>query len=382
MPKPAPAFDPDKAEYTPQLGGIQTGTIDYPQPLGGQPCRVAFVNTGGGLTFTVALDRGGDIVEAAYLGHSLAYLTPNGYKPPSHAYHRGEEWLAAWPGGLLTTCGPLHIGAPPPEAADGDDPSRSLHGHFSNTPAAVEAVINPDPRAKHFDMRLDLLIRCTRVFGPSVEIRRTIACRLGEPTIELQDRVTNLSDFTVPHHWLYHVNLGYPLLDEGTELIYGGTYDWSWDTAPAPAPGSDHGSSSGETVTPASFNKYKRIPAPLKGHAKNGQRGLIVVPKTKRGNVTCGAVNRKLGLGFAMSYPAQQLPRLANWQNFGPRGCYVTGLEPFNGSLQWDGNDQHPSAKAKLRPGQTANYDLTLRALGDKPQLDALRQHDAALTMP
>ncbi|NBC10978.1 MAG: DUF4432 family protein [Planctomycetes bacterium] len=369
MPKPAPAFDPNKVEYTHQLGGIQTGTIDYPQPNGGQSCRVALVNTGGGLTFTVALDRGGDIVEAAYLGQSLAYLTPNGYKPPSHAYHRGEEWLAAWPGGLVTTCGPLHIGAPP-EDAGGDDPSRSLHGHFSNTPAAVESIINPDPRAKRFEMRLDLVIRCTRMFGPSVEIRRTIACKLGEPTIELRDRVTNLSDFAVPHHWLYHVNLGYPLLDEGAQLIYGGDYDWHWDTAQPP----------GDAPRPETFGKFKRVPALIKAHAQNGQRGLIVVPRTTRGQITCGLINRKLGLGFEMSYPAKQLPRLANWQNFGPRGCYVTGLEPFHGSLQWDGGDTHPAAKSKLRPGQTASYDLTFRALGQKSQLDALRQHDAPLT--
>jgi len=370
MPKrPTPAFDINKFEHPHQCGGIQTGSLDHPQPNGGQACRVAFVNTGAGLTFTVALDRGGDIVEAQYLGKSLAFLTPNGYKPPSHAYHRGVEWLASWPGGLLTTCGPLHIGAP--RDAGVADRQNSLHGHFSNTPAATESVTNPDPRRKRLEMRLDLLIRCTTMFGPSVEVRRSIVCTLGRPTIELHDRVTNISDFAVPHHWLYHVNLGYPLLDEGAKLVYGGDYDWHWPPEAIP----------GELVpSPQTFAKYKTIPAPMQAHAQDGQRGVIVVPKATRGVVTVGVVNRKADLGFALSYPARQLPRLANWQNFGPRGCYVTGLEPFNGSLRWDGNDKHPGAKQTLRPGQTAEYDLTIRALSGKQALDGLVKHDAPLT--
>lgn len=369
---PQPAFDPNKAEQALQFGGIQTGAIDHPQPNGGQSCRVAFVNTGAGLTFTVALDRGGDIVEASYLGKNFAYLSANGYKPPSHAYHRGEQWLTSWPGGLVTTCGPLHIGAPRTDGVP--DRQNSLHGQFSNTPAAVEAVINPDPRAKRYDMRLDLITRTTRMFGPSVEIRRTIACTLGEPRFELHDRVTNISDFAVPHHWLYHVNLGYPLLDEGARLIYGGAYDWHWDSAP--------GDEAGKlTPGPKTFGDYKQVPKPLKAHAQEGQRGLIVVPRVGRGTVTCGLINRKLGMGFEMSYPARQLPRLANWQNFGPRGCYVTGLEPFNGSLRRDGGDKHPAAKAKLRPGQTASYDLAFTALTGKASLDALAGRDAELTV-
>ena len=48
---------------------------------GGDGCRVAWVDTGSGLRFAVAL-RGGDIVEAFYNDLSLTYLSPNGYRPP------------------------------------------------------------------------------------------------------------------------------------------------------------------------------------------------------------------------------------------------------------------------------------------------------------
>lgn len=57
-------FDADKFELIHQVGGIRTATFDWPDAGGAPGCRVALVDTGSGLRFTVALDRGGDIVEA------------------------------------------------------------------------------------------------------------------------------------------------------------------------------------------------------------------------------------------------------------------------------------------------------------------------------
>lgn len=210
------AFDADKFELVHQVGGIRTATYDWPDAGGAPGCRVAMVNTGSGLRFTVALDRGGDIVEAFHGSHSLAYLSPNGYRPPRQPLHRDEDWLAAWPAGLLTACGPRYIGP----GREEDGLKLALHGQHSNTPAALLELKNPDPGRGDLDMRLGLVIRDTRMYGPVVEVRRRIACRLGEPVIRLRDEVANLGNSTVAHNWLYHVNLGYPLLDSGSQLVY------------------------------------------------------------------------------------------------------------------------------------------------------------------
>ena len=71
-------------------------------------------------------------------------------------------------------------------------------------------------------MELGLLVRDTRMFGPVFQVRRTLRCTLGRPEIEIEDEVANHGDTPVPHHWLYHCNLGYPLLDEGGRFIYRG----------------------------------------------------------------------------------------------------------------------------------------------------------------
>lgn len=356
--------DPAKFENPLQVGGIRTGTLDFPNPNGGQACRVAHVNTGAGLRLTVALDRGGDIVEASYNQHGLAYLTPNDYKPPSHAYHRDAEWLAAWPGGLVTTTGPILMGVPRTE----NGVTTSLHGHFSNTPAAVLEVANPDPQRSSWDMRLVLLIRDTRMFGPSLEVRREIRCRLGEPEFAIVDEVTNRGDERSPHAMLYHVNFGYPLLDEGTRLVYQGRGQLR--------------DARGDLASPTTSEQCKRAPAPCGSYRAAREQLLIVEPTADAaGNVHAGILNESLGLGLRLKYPASALPRLASWLHYGPRGSYVASLEPFCGSILGQSADDHPSAATMLAPGETKRYEVAYRICATADELDSLAAQDGPLKL-
>src|SRR3954468_799843 len=130
-----------------QLGGIDAYVIDDGP---GRGVRALCVNTGGGLRYRVLVDRGLDIDHAFHNQHSLAFLTHGGVTSPSRAYDRGIDWLASFPGGLLTTCGPFNVGSP------GEDQGEEypLHGHHSNTPATIESVIQPDPHNGRNEMSL------------------------------------------------------------------------------------------------------------------------------------------------------------------------------------------------------------------------------------
>ncbi len=365
-------FDHNKFENVHQVGGIQTALMDHPG-LGGTSgggCRVAQFNTGSGLRFTVALDRGGDIVDAFFNQHSLAYLTPNGLVPQSHAFRAGLEWLIGWPGGLVTTCGPQYIGAPRME----DGVQTTLHGNHSNIPAAVETILNPDPRRGRYEMLLSMVLRDSRMFGPVVEVRRQITCLLGQPEILLCDQVTNLGNTRVAHHWLYHVNLGYPLLDAGARFVYRGKAEF-WQTAPSPGDGATR-----QHLSNTALRRFKIAPEPLPEHSGAGERGLIVDIEPDRDGVAhVGLVNERLGLGFELSYPLEQLPRFANWQHFGPAGSYVTGVEPFSGSLQGKAKDKHPSAEQYLEPGQVRQYQVRLRALSTAGEIKDLLRFDGPI---
>jgi hypothetical protein len=359
-------FDPTKFDHPLQVGGIRTGTIDYPE-AGGHPvagCRVAWVDTGSGLRFTVALDRGGDLVEAHYKQHNLVYLSPNGYQPPNPAHHQEDRWLRGWSGGLLTSCGPLYIGAPRWENED----RVSLHGHHSNSPAAIRMIENPDPRFDRFDMALCLSIRDSRMFGPIVETHREIRCTLGEPIITLRDRVINRSDRAVPHNWLYHINFGYPLLNEGTKLIFKGRTRLMNSDPP--------------TVDPESLQGYKSVPLNVPWHLGEDQQVLLVEPPGESdGHTRVGLVNPRLELGVRVEYPTTSLPRLANWQHFGPHGTYVTGIEPYRGSLPGRESDPEPGlADSWLQPGESVRYELSLTVLEGTEACKSLIQADGPLT--
>ena len=356
-----PPFDPKKYDHPLQVGGIRTGRYDYPEAGGGPGCRIAWFETGTPFRFVVNLDRGGDIVEAWHGGTALAYLTPNGYAPRGTGEGNVDRWERGWNGGLVSTCGPLVIGGRQNERGD----TTELHGAYHHTPAAVVAVRNPEPGRGHHEMSLELVTRITKLFGPVIEIRRTLTATLGQPTVQIDDTVTNLSNTPVEHHWLYHCNLGYPLLDEGAELVYAGKRDLVW--------GADADISADELA------RWKRVPGPLEAHRGHGERGVVVEPKLGADGRTCAAlINPSKELGVALRFDPQQLPRLANWQHLGP-GSYVTGIEPFNGSLMGVDRDPHPAAKVELHPGESRGYTLEIDVVTGAKHLDDLRSNDGPI---
>ena len=351
-----------KFENIHQVGGIRTGQLD-------NGVRVAWVDTGSGLRFLVALDRGGDVVDAHFNEYGLAYLTPNGIKPPDPEYNSAFEWLRGWPGGLVTTCGPETIGGPRPQEGG----MSGLHGRYSNTWAEIESVINPDVRNGRLEMALHLIVRDTRMFGPNYEIRRKLSCTLGSPEIRIEDRVTNVGDSKVGHHWLYHCNLGYPLLDEGAKLIYRGKSQ-CWEL-----PAAEDGSIL-PAITEKRMNQIKRIPDHLPEHAGSAERGLLVeVEPDKKGLCHIGLINSQIGVGLEVEYPAKDLPKMANWQHYA-EGCYVTALEPFYGSLLGKPHDKSQMTETSLPSGKSRRYRITLRVHAGREQLKRLATHDGPVS--
>src|SRR5438105_15682228 len=105
----ATPFDPTKFVHPAQAGGIERYVLD---DGAGRGVRALCVNTGGGLRYRVLVDRGLDIDQAFFNQHSLAFLTHKGPTAPNLALDRGIDWLKSFPGGLLTSCGPMNVGAP------------------------------------------------------------------------------------------------------------------------------------------------------------------------------------------------------------------------------------------------------------------------------
>lgn len=339
----------DKVNNVAQIGGIETSVLDNDL---GKGTRIAWINTGAGLRYKVIFDRGLDIVDAFYNQYSLAWLSHAGITAPRPDANHGLEWLYSFGGGLLTTCGLTHVGGPESDESG----ERGLHGRISNIPVRIESVIQPDLHSGKLQMSITAVIKQSRVFGPNLEIRRTISSILGEPTVRVHDVVTNRGNTAVPHMILYHCNYGWPLVDDGTEIICKG--NWS---------------SRGLEMDNAVFNSkrdFRKCSRPLDSHRGGGEGcAFIDVAADKKGMCNTGLCNRKLGLALVLKYKKKQLPWLSNWQHWGP-GEYVTALEPGTNPPIGQANARKQNKLIHLAPGKSRTYDLEMSILTDKKQID------------
>ena len=338
----------DKVTNVAQIGGIETSVLDNDS---GKGTRIAWVNTGAGLRYKVVIDRGLDIVDAFYDQYSLAWLSHAGVTAPRPDANRGLEWLYSFAGGLLTTCGLTHIGGPESDEFG----ERGLHGRISNLPARIESVIHPDLLTGKLHMSITGVVKESRVFGPSLELRRTISSTLGEPTVRIRDVVTNLGNTPAPHMILYHCNYGWPLVDEGTEIVCKGAW-----------------ASRGLDMDNAVFNNgrdFRKCSKPLDSHRGGGEGcAFIEVTADKKGTCTVGLHNRRLGLALVLKYSKKQLPWLSNWQHWGP-GEYVTALEPGTNPPIGQAKARQQKTLIHIAPGKSRTYDLEITVLRDEGQI-------------
>lgn len=335
-----------------QLGGIETSVLDDGP---GRGVRIAWVNTGGGLRYKVVLDRGMDIADAEFQGQSLTWLSYAGVQRPDPSLRFGLDWLSGFPGGLVVGCGPLNIGEP----CSDDGQTLGLHGTHSNTPATIESIVNPDLVRGRYDMSITGIVRTARLFGPEVELRRTISSRLGVPAIQVRDEFLNRGNTRVPHAWLLHMNFGYPLLEPGAS-----TFCYRGRITPM-GPSSEQWFSAGRG--------FREVPPPQAEHRGSGEVVAYIDAETHGDDrVVCGVVNRKRQIGVRIEYAKRDFPLLGNWQHWGPNGSYVAALEPMNGTVDGRDKDRARGLLRFLDAGGTMVYQYSITATNDPAEIEKL----------
>jgi hypothetical protein len=327
-----------------QLGGIETSVLDNGS---GKGTRIAWINTGTGLRYKLVLDRAMDIADAFYNQHSLAWISHGGVSAPQPMSHKGIDWIKTFGGGLLVTCGLDHTGGPEQDAS-GD---RGLHGSISNMPADIESILQPNWRNGNLSMSITGIIKQTQALGTRFELKRTISGELGKAHIHIHDEVTNCGNTPVPHMLLYHFNLGWPLVDEGSSILWQGKWE------------------SRETGTSNKIfrqgNNFHTCTAPLDDHSGGGEEvAFIDIDADNSGACICGLHNATLGLALTLKFQKKQLPWLTNWQHFG-KGEYVTGLEPGTNPPFGQAAARAAQQLLLMEPGETKKYDVAVTVLND-----------------
>lgn len=331
----------DKISNPAQLGGIETAIIDNGL---GRGTRIAWINTGTGLRYKVVIDRAMDIADAFYNQHSLAWLSHSGITPPQPFSNRGTDWLRTFGGGLITTCGLSHIGGPETDVYG----ERGLHGQISNIPAEIESVIQPDPVAGNMEMSITGRMKQTQIFGPCLELKRTISGTIGQASIRIHDEVVNRGNTPAPHMILYHCNFGWPLVDEGTDII------WQGEWQPR---------EEGRAQIFRKENNFRKCSPPLNDHSGAGEEAAFIdsIPDPS-GLCTCGLHNPQIGIAVAVRFQKKELPWLTNWQHWG-KNEYVMGIEPGTNLPIGQAKAREQNELIYIAPGEKRTYDLEIEVL-------------------
>ncbi len=271
----------------------------------GRNLRCIDINSGKGLQYTVVPDRGMDISLASFKGTNLIYLTCNGETHPSFYEPENFGWLRTFAGGLLTTCGLTYLGSPVTD--QGED--LGLHGRYSTIPARQVADLSQWV-GDEYHIKHKGIVEEGHLFGRKLRLEREISSVLGQNSIKITDRISNFGYEPSPYEILYHMNFGYPFLDEDAELIID----------PAKTVPRDATAESG-------MKEFRMFSRPQPGFTE--QVFCHTMPALKEGKAIVKLQNSKLGIALSISFDSATLPYLIEWKMMG-QGEYVLGLEPSN----------------------------------------------------
>lgn len=308
--------------------------------------------TGSGLTFTVLPDRCLDVGAARFNGRPFGWESATGPVAPERFDAQGFGWLKSFHGGLLTTCGLRHFGAPD---SDPGGEAWGLHGRASNL-SAEEVAVETGWQGDAYRIRIRGRMTEAEVFKPTMVLERKITTALGSREIAIADRITNAGYEPSPAMLLYHVNLGWPLLSESSRLVV------SYESV---RPMTDHAATALDT--------HRRMLPPTPGYR---EMVYTMVPREgSDGLARAALVNPDLDGGFALSvaWPKATVPYVMEWKMMG-QGTYVLGIEPANCPFPPRAALRERGQMPMLAPGQSFDAGLTLAVHCGAEELRRLEQ--------
>ena len=261
----------------------------------------------GKLNFVLSESNALDIFRLWHEGTNVGFVSKNGL------YTASADFLGAFPAGMLYTCGFDAIGGVE---------SHPIHGRLHSIPAQIKELMADEKGVKIVGE-----IRDTALFGQNLSLTRTVSTAAGSDEVKIEDRLENHAFRNEKYCMLYHVNVGYPIVDDGAKI--GGSFA---ESRPRTA-WSEHEMAKMLTVEPPLDNAEE----------------TCYFHMTKDGKMSIE--NAKLGKRFTVS---SSLRRFVQWKSRAS-GDYVVGLEPCTSWL--DGELKY----SVLKPGGSVKHTVILK---------------------
>ena len=242
----------------------------------------------GKIRFLLNVSKACDIMQLYHEGQNISFISKNGFTK------RETPFLRRFEGGMLYTCGLDSVGG-----RDGFE----LHGTLHNIPAEIiRAECNEN------GITLEAIIRDTALFGKNLVLKRKIFTAIGGDSVTLEDTLVNEGYKTEEYCLLYHINVGYPMLDNGAKVI-----------------------ADVESYTPRTAWAKQNEDTMYEMNASTpNQEETCYFLNLKKPEITL--VNERNGKEFTVSYSGDTLPCFVEWKSMAS-GDYALGLEPCTTEL-------------------------------------------------
>ena len=291
--------------------------------------------TGSGLKFSVLVDKGLDIGLCDFAGIPISLRTPVGEVNPKYYNPNGDEWLRSFGGGLLVSCGLTYLGSP---EFDGDE-ALGQHGRIHNEPAFDVCTWTQWDNDQYL-LTVQGKVREAKTMRGSVLRTRTISAIAGENKISICDTITNEDYKPTPLMVLYHLNVGHPILDEGSAFLAN-----SLEVVPR------------DEVASAELENYNIYFGPTQDYPDTVF--YHKVEPDHEGFAQASIHNPRLGLGLTVRYHTSTLPNLVQWK-YCSNGVYGAGLEPSNCWVEGRSQERARGTLQYLQPGESREYRLEI----------------------
>ena len=242
----------------------------------------------GKIRFLLNVSKACDIMQLYHEGQNMSFLSKNAFTA------RETDFLRRFEGGMLYTCGLDSVGG-----REGYE----LHGNLHNLPAEI---IRAECNEK--DIVVEAIIRDTALFGQNLVLKRKISTDVGGDSVTVEDTLINEGYRAENYCLLYHINLGYPMLDTGAKILadikdYTPRTQWAKENADA------------------MFEMSEAVP---------NQEETCYFLTLNRPEISL--INEKIGKKFTVSYSGDMLPCFVEWKSMAS-GDYALGLEPCTTEL-------------------------------------------------
>lgn len=346
-----------------QFAGVRLSTLENGVERG---VRQLEFRTGSGLRFTVLVDRGLDIGECDHKGRAIGWVSPTGFRNPGLHETEGEGglgWLRSF-SGLLSTCGLDHILLGDEEAADHygyvhrKTVKNTLHGRINTVPGHLSAY-GEMWDGDECTLYCEGTVQQSTVYGEDLHLIRRIEAKVGGDEIVLRDRVINHGFYRTPHMLLYHIDVGHPVLAEGSRYV-------------APIQSSIWAAHAGDKYRAQNVG-YRTMPAPIQNFQEQVWQHEMAADAN--GRVPAALMNDALGFGFLVETAKSEFPCHFQWQNF-HNGHYTMGIEPVTNHVFGKQFAKQRGELIWLEHGEERSYTTRFLALDGS---DCLKETEARI---